>query len=80
MRRALKILTAVCFALAGLAVIVLLVIFPTLGTEGGERTLYALRRPVPVSAAEFWWAVGLFAVAVFGSASGFVLALWRHGR
>lgn len=68
------------FAVAALAVAALLVVFPTLGTPGGEYTLYALRRPVPVTAGEFRLAVGLFLAAGGGSAVGIVAALSRPGR
>jgi len=79
MQRTLSLIAYTLFALAALAFIALLVIFPQVGSEGGTHTLYAMRRPVPVTRGEYLLVLGLLAGAILGVIGG-VIALALRSR
>ena len=52
MQRTLTVIAYALLSMAALALLTLLIVFPLLGTEGGDYTLYAMRRPVAVTRGE----------------------------
>jgi len=70
MQRALSIIAYALFAIAAIAFVVLLIVFPLVGTENGTHTLYALRRPVAVTHSEYLLVMGLLAGSVLGAIGG----------
>lgn len=77
MQRALSIIACALFAIAAIAFVVLLIVFPQVGTENGTHILYALRRPVPVSRDEYLLVMGLLAASVLGAIGGIVATTLR---
>jgi len=70
MQRALSISAYGLFALAAIAFVSLLIVFPQVGTENGTHVLYAMRRPVPVSRDEYLLVMALLAGSVLGAIGG----------
>ena len=77
MQRALSIIAYVLFAIAAIAFVALLIVFPQVGTENGTYILYAMRRPVAVTHREYLLVMALLAGSVLGAIGGVVAMTLR---
>ena len=77
MQRALLIVGYALLAIAAIAFTGLLIVLPLVGTEGGAYTLYAMRRPVPVTRGEYLLVQGLLAGAIGGAIGGVITLALR---
>lgn len=77
MHRTLTLTAYALFAIAAIAFAALLIVFPQVGTEGGTHTLYAMRRPVPVSRGEYLMVIGLLAGSALGAIGGVTALMLR---